>query len=305
MTYGTAEDLRLLWLVQRHGTLSAAADELGLTPSAVTQRVARIERKSGLPLVDRGPWGARLTVAGARLAAHGADIDAQVTAGQAELARLQGSRALRIGAFHAAALHLVPPALTALRHQVDGVEPSLFEIASHDAVPLVAAGALDIAVMATWDDPPPADARVVTTEVTTDPMVLVVPDDHPLASRADEPVALAELADSAWVVIQTGAARAQFDRATQRAGFDPVVRFETQSYDIAQALVATGYAVALVSRLALRDDPSLAQVALAEVALAKAGLHRTIHCVSPRRPLNPTVSAQFAALLRAVAVQEG
>ncbi len=46
------------------------------------------------------------------------------------------------------------------------------------------------------------------------------------------------------------AAREQFDRAAAAAGFVPKIRFQTASYDVAQALVGTGIGVALVSRLA-------------------------------------------------------
>ncbi|WP_260439958.1 LysR substrate-binding domain-containing protein [Humibacillus xanthopallidus] len=57
------------------------------------------------------------------------------------------------------------------------------------------------------------------------------------------------------MVIRGGsAARAQFDRLVSEAGFEPRIRFETESYDVAQALVATGYGVALVSRMARRRD---------------------------------------------------
>ena len=62
--------------------------------------------------------------------------------------------ALRVGAFQAAALHLLPPAMTALRHQRAEVDLSVTDIQSSDAVDLVARGELDLAVLASWDTPP-------------------------------------------------------------------------------------------------------------------------------------------------------
>ncbi|WAP55065.1 Ldh family oxidoreductase [Streptomyces sp. S465] len=69
--------LRMLALIERHGTLTAAAHALGLSPAAVTQQVARAERESKASLVLRGPRGATLTEAGTLLAGHGRVIDQQ------------------------------------------------------------------------------------------------------------------------------------------------------------------------------------------------------------------------------------
>ena len=56
--------LRMLALVGEHGSMARAASELRLTPGALTAQVARAERDWGVPLVHRGPRGARLTEAG-------------------------------------------------------------------------------------------------------------------------------------------------------------------------------------------------------------------------------------------------
>ncbi len=138
------EQLRLLAFVQRTGTLAGAADLLGVTPAAVTQRLAKAERDWGAALVLRGPRGATLTPAGSVLAAYGDAVDRQVVdaTDAFDLFRGQASRRLRIGTFQAAALHLLPPALTALRHRHPDADLSVVDVASVDAVAAVAAGEL-------------------------------------------------------------------------------------------------------------------------------------------------------------------
>ena len=150
------ESLRLLHLIGTHGSLSAAADELGVTPAAVSQQVARLERELDLSLVVRGPRGARLTPPGAELARHGQRVDEEVHRASAALEGLRGrSRArLRIGAIHAAALHLLPPALTALHHRHPAAEVSVADLLSVDALPAVEQDRVDVAVMALWDEQP-------------------------------------------------------------------------------------------------------------------------------------------------------
>jgi DNA-binding transcriptional LysR family regulator len=269
------DQLRLLALIHRTGSLAGAAETLGVTPAAATQRLAKAERDWGMSLVRRGPRGAVLTRAGLVLAPYGDSIDRQALGALAALDDYRGraSRRLRIGAFQAAALHLLPPALTALRHRKPEADLSVVDISSDRAMHAVAAGELDLAVLASWDSPPPDEPGLTVHHLLRDPLVAVLPDDHPLAAARPRPLRLAQLRAETWVLIRAGhAARDQFDRAAGSAGFAPHVRFETESYDVAQALVGTGIGVALVSRLALTGAPGTTHR-----LLGAPTLHRDIH----------------------------
>ncbi len=81
--------------------------------------MAKAERDWQAPLVLPRPRGATLTAAGTLLARHGRVIDEQLDQATGELAMLLGqlSLRLRVGAFQAPSQHLLPPALTALRHR--------------------------------------------------------------------------------------------------------------------------------------------------------------------------------------------
>ena len=58
--------LRLLREVARRGSIAAAADALSFSPSAVSQQLAKLERETGVELLERGPRSVRLTEAGER-----------------------------------------------------------------------------------------------------------------------------------------------------------------------------------------------------------------------------------------------
>ncbi|SDM45809.1 LysR family transcriptional regulator [Allokutzneria albata] len=288
--------LRLLALIEDHGSLAAAAHVLGLTPAAVTQQVARAERDFKVPLVLRGPRGASLTAAGALLAAHGRVIDRQAEEADARLAALLGhlSLRLRVGAFQAAALHLLPPALTALRHRHPHAELSIRDVASHQGIEEIVEDRLDLAVIASWGAPPEPPPHIAVHSLMLDPLVVVLPDDHPLVT--DRPLRLEDLRHESWVTILAGhAAREQFDRAALAAGFTPKIRFQTASYDVAQALVGTGIGVALVSRLALSGVPGTVH---REV---QPRLHRTLHAVTRADTALTPLADVFLELLRDVA----
>ncbi len=290
--------MRLLALIQRTGTLTGAAETLGLTPAAVTQRLTKAEQDWGTALVTRGPRGAALTPAGRVLAPYGDAVDREARAAAAAFDVFLGhaSRRLRIGTFQAAALHLLPPALTALRHRHPDTDLSVVDIRSDRAVQAVASGDLDLAVLASYDSPPVPTPGVTTHHLLRDPLVVVLPDDHPLAGPASRALRLRQLHDETWVLIRAGyTAREQFDSAAQDAGFTPHVRFETESYDVAQALVGTGIGVALVSRLALADAPGTTHRPLRTPAL-----HRDIHVAVPADTTVVPLAEAFLDLLRDV-----
>ena len=246
-----------------------------MTPAAVTQQLARAERACQTQLVRRGPRGASLTPAGTLLARHGQAIEEQMRQAGGALSRLLGQLAqqLHVGAFQAAALHLLPPAL---RHQHPTADLTVTDITSDRGTPAVDSGGLDVAVIAAWDSEPTVPEHVRRHALLTDPMVLVLPDDHRLAGRPG-PIHLEELRSEAWVTIRAGhAAREQFDRACTSAGFEPRVRFQTESYDVAQALVSTGIGVALVSRLALTNVAGTTSR-----PLAARSLHRQLFAITP------------------------
>jgi len=89
-----------------------------------------------------------------------------------------------------------------------------------------------------------------------DPMLLVLPADHPLAGKRN--LRLADLADEAWI---GGAADCECNRliysACTRAGYSPRMAFETDDYAAMQGFVAAGVGVSLIAELGLttiRDD---------------------------------------------------
>ncbi len=109
--------LRLLHEVGLRGSIAAAARAVGLTPSAVSQQLAALERETGTILIDRSPRGVALTGAGHALAARAAQVLDILSAASADLDRLAGSVAgpVRVAAVASAAATFVSDAVTVLR----------------------------------------------------------------------------------------------------------------------------------------------------------------------------------------------
>ncbi|MFU8851548.1 LysR family transcriptional regulator [Micromonospora sp. SL1-18] len=291
--------LQLLALIRAHGSLAGAAHALGVTPAAVSGQLARAEADWGTPLVVRGPRGARLTEPGHVLADAGDVIIEQCTRAGDRVSAMLGplSRRLRIGTFQAAAQHLLPPALTALRHHRPDAELTIVEITSDRGVDLVDTGQLDGTVTASYGTTLTAPPAVRTHPLLIDPMALCLPDDHPLIRRQRTPrgLRLDQLAEDPWIVIVAGhAARRQLDQVAAETGFTPRVQFETENYNVAQSLVGTGIGVTMLSRLTITPTPGAVHR-----ELTRPRLHRHVHAVTASTTPTP-LAEQFLALLTQV-----
>lgn len=104
----TLSMLRSFEAAARHGSLKAAADEIGLSPSAMSHAVRQLETALGTRLFDRGPKGLRLTLEGRALTARLATGFDEIRRGVADVGQ-RGSTLLRLHAAPSfAALWLLP-----------------------------------------------------------------------------------------------------------------------------------------------------------------------------------------------------
>ncbi|HZF02808.1 MAG TPA: LysR family transcriptional regulator, partial [Patescibacteria group bacterium] len=88
--------LRTLEAIARHGSFSRAARELNLTQPAVSMQVAQLERRLGLPLLERVGKRAFPTRAGEVLLAHAARAFSELQAGVEHVQELRGVVAGRV-----------------------------------------------------------------------------------------------------------------------------------------------------------------------------------------------------------------
>src|SRR5918992_3875349 len=249
--------LRVLRAVSQHGSFSAAAEALSYTQSAVSQQIAALEREAGTLLVQRNARGVRLTEAGEALVRHTDGVLAKLAEAEAELEAIAGLRGgrLRMAAFESAGATLMPLAIAAFRERHPAVELSLSLIEPEDCVPQLKSGDLDLGIV--FESAVRGDEDGIhRVHLLEDPMYLVLPRDHPLASRRR--VRLADLAGEAWI---GGSADCECNRLISRAcamaGYEPRNALETDDYTAMQGFVAAGVGVSLIAELGLtsvRED---------------------------------------------------
>lgn len=240
--------LQALVAVARTGSVSAAAEELHYGQPTISHHLQRLEAETGTVLLQRVGRGVRLTAEGEALVIRAQEILALAQRAEEELQTAAGLRSgrVRLGTFPSAAATLVPATLTRLRTVAPGVAVELVEAEPPDAIAMLRAGAIDVAVTFTYAGDEPS-AQLTSTTVADDHLYLVEPAAAP-SRRADR--ALRAHRDTRWVA-GCERCRAQLVDLCGAAGFEPEISFATDDYIAVQALVAEGDLVSILPGLAL------------------------------------------------------
>ncbi|MFF3916205.1 LysR family transcriptional regulator [Streptomyces sp. NPDC001852] len=260
--------LRTYVTVARLASFSEAARELGYTQSAVSQHIAALEQDLGAPLLSRRPVAP--TAAGERLLEHAGPLLLRLDAARADMLRMAAvpQRGLTLAttptALGAGVLAALPPAGVTLR------------VLAREEVPAaVATGTADLGLvdgLAAPSDPLrlPDVAPLTTHGLTEEPVSVLLPDGHPLATRTG--LRLADLADARWIDAPDAALPLdQLRAATGGGAFRPALRYEGTDLRTLTALTATGHGLALLPRSAADAVPGTVAVPLT----APRVVHRT------------------------------
>jgi DNA-binding transcriptional LysR family regulator len=266
--------LRLLREVDARGTVHGAARALDYTASAVSQQLAVLEREAGAKLLERSGRNVRLTDAGRVLVRHAGILLDGVEAAEAELAGIAAGRpagVVRVSSFQSALLRIVAPAIAALRRSHPDVRVEATEIEVEEGVPALRLRQLDVVVGDEYEDQPrPVHADLVRETLVRERVRLVMPTDHPLASRRRVPIA--QLADAEWAACQpgTGHREMQIRACRQLGGFEPDLRYASDDFLILLELIRTTGACALLPDLVVGyGAPGVAVRDLAEGSIGR------------------------------------
>ena len=248
--------LKYLLAVARAGGVLAAADEMRVTPSAVSQQLSRLEQEIGRQLVVRTPQGAVLTADGLAVAQAAEDIERTLNLVTARLEEEDAgpTGTVRVGAFHSILRAILIPGLDQWRTTHPGLRFELVEADADDLMKALRAGEVDMVLceLDAGESPRKLPASMTETPLLDEPWKLVMP--RGTLTSVDAPD-LGSL-PLPWLGIDSSAASAQAVRRISRALAGNTVfvhrYLETQT---GLALVAAGEGVALVPSLALHGVP--------------------------------------------------
>ncbi len=283
--------------IVRHGSVSAAADALGYTQSAVSQQLSTLERDIGLTLIDRGRRPLRPTPAGTELLPDVEQLLSRAAALDATVADVRGLRRGRVEvvAFGSALASLLPAVVAAFHAAHPGVEVGVSEAETQQALAALRGGSADVAVIHLMPGEQIADdGDLVRAPLGADPLHAVLSANHRLSAR--ENVRLEELAGEALVVPRRDGSAGGFRQLVEglltEHGFELRVAYELDDLQAAQAFAAAGLGVALMHGLTLHSAPPTVAVR----ALAPAVGARRVEVVRVRARRVPAARALWDAL---------
>ncbi|MFC9249419.1 LysR family transcriptional regulator [Streptomyces sp. NPDC057136] len=243
--------MQILRAVITSGSVTAAARNLGYTPSAVSQQMATLEKEAGITLLERTGRGVRPTDAGRLLNEYATVIGNHVAEAETALADLRAGRTGRVVVryFATAGATLVAPALARLRREQPGVQVDLRMSDPEDPLPEVKEGRADMALVVRPRDQLSVDG-IRFVPLLDDRYLAVLPEGHRLAAKPE--IELTDLADEAWISSdRPGPCLDPVLDACASAGFSPGFVVESEDHATAQAFVAAGLGIALIPELGL------------------------------------------------------
>ena len=251
--------LRVLYELNRRGSVTAVADALWITPSAVSQHLAALQREVGIDLVERAGRGVRPTEAGRRLALAAGRVLAALDATQATARELADadSATLRIAAFPSVVLRIVAPGIERARRQLPETAFEVIDVEGMVGLDHVRHGRADIAVVDDWGyDLGAGETGLSIQPLMADPLRALLPSGHPLVSQ--ETVSWGALAREQWVIEPGDSLYTQHvTTLCGRAGFAPRVRARVRDPATQAALVAALGAVAVLPATAIVPTPQV------------------------------------------------
>ena len=243
--------LRLLRELARRGTITAVAEALSYSPSAVSQQLTTLEKETGVRLLEPAGRRVRLTAQASLLVTHAEVLLEDMERAEAALAQSLNETAgtLRVAAFQTAVLTLVPEALNQLGQQHPRLRVEVTELEPEVALPALIAGEFDIILGEEYPGHPlPRPRETERQDLLTDELRLVSP-----AGWSER--SLPELASRPFVMEPVGTTAREWATAVCRqAGFEPDNRYTSTDLQIHLRLVERGLAAALLPDLSGARD---------------------------------------------------
>ncbi|PZU22170.1 MAG: LysR family transcriptional regulator [Shinella sp.] len=241
--------LRAFVEVVRRGGFSEAAKTVFTTQSAVSKAVRQLEDELGLTLLDRIGHRSTLTAAGEIVYRRALTMLAERDDLLAELEEFRGLKRgrLRLGLPPIGSDALFAPLFAIYRSRYPGIEIQLVEHGSKRLEELVRDGEVDLGGSLL-----PVSEAFDWQEVRLEPIHVLLPEDHPLAS--EEAIPLERLKDMAFILFDAGfALNPIILEACQSRGFEPQVAARSSQINFIVELVAAGLGVGFLPRLIARQ----------------------------------------------------
>jgi DNA-binding transcriptional LysR family regulator len=247
--------LRVLREVGELGSVTAAAEALLVTPSAISQQLRLLQRSMPVPLTERDGRRVVLTAAGRALAGAAADVESALARARQTVDAFveQPDGVVSIAAFHSAAAAFFPRLLRA------DAAPKLSlhdeDVPQDDFPPLTRE--YDVVLAHRLDHAAPWPRTVAVTSLLHEPLDVAVPIDHPLAAKRS--LTPRDVAHEPWITVHDGfPLMATIEAIGAAANHRLNLVHRVNEFTVVAELVAAGAGVALIPRWTAQRHPAVA-----------------------------------------------
>lgn len=243
-------------------SIRAAADQLHVSPSAISRQIAKLEHELKAPIFDRRAQGMRLTPAGEVLLTRIDGVMREFSRVKSHIAALQDLQAgtVDVYCFQTAIESFVAPVLNRFHVQYPHVSFNVRMSSTDEAMEALIAGAAEIGLVLN----PPVRDQIASLEVFRDKMVVAFSPTHPLAGR--KIVSLRELAGFPFVHTEPAfGLRQQTDRVFAKHKFEPTTFCVTNSLALVKEVASIGTLCTVLPGFAVEQELSAGSLKIAAV----------------------------------------
>ncbi|MFJ3175718.1 LysR family transcriptional regulator [Streptomyces roseus] len=293
--------LRILRELGELGSVTAVAEALRVTPSAISQQLRLLQRSIAVPLTERAGRRVVLTDAGQALAAAAIEVESALARARHTITDFaeQPDGGVSVAAFHSAGSAFFPLLLRGLAGPGSPRLALADEDVAQDRFPALTRD-YDLVLAHRLDHGPAWPRAVAATTLLHEPLDVALPVGHPLASRPR--LSPQDVADQPWITVHDGfplMATIEAIGSVANRRLDIVHRIN--EFAVVAEVVAAGGGLALMPRWTARTHPDL-------VLRPLSGVHARRHIDvlhRPERTARRAVRTVLAELHRAAASIRG
>lgn len=255
-------DLQMFLTLTSIGNMGRAAEQLYMSPSTLSRRLAAMEREIGVTLVDRDSQPLMLTEAGRRFSQYAEQTlygwDALRQALNPEISELSGSLTLFCSV--TASFSVLPEIVARFRERYPAVDLRILTGDAEESIPRVENGDADLVIAARPEQLP---TGLTFKALLNSPLLFIVPR-HASAVpglRPGEP----DWSSTPMILSATGLARARIDRWFVSKNIRPNVYAQVAGNEAIVSMVALGVGIGVVPELVLRSSPAAGRVRILPV----------------------------------------
>ncbi|MEV6715344.1 LysR family transcriptional regulator [Lentzea sp. NPDC051208] len=293
--------LRILRELGELGSVTAVAEALRVTPSAISQQLRLLQRSIPVPLTERTGRRVSLTDAGQALAAAAIGVESALAWARRAVTDFveQPDGEVAVAAFHSAASVFWPMLLRSLTGPGGPRVAFGDEDVTQQRFPALTRD-YDLVLAHRLDHAPPWPRTVVATTLLHEPLDVALPTGHPLACKPQ--LSPEDVADEPWITVREGFPLMAIIEAIASVAHRRLhIAHRINDFTVSAEVVAAGGGIGLMPRWTGRPHPGVVLRPLSGVQASRHidVLHR------PERIARKAVQTVFVELRRAAAVIQG